>query len=186
MRLRASVPGGSVFLVEGTPEDPANALTEPFVEVRRVAGPEAPEPSAVGVLSTPAGEGHGEMPPSAPLDIPPAVRRRRPRRGPHDPHTPRPAGGPRVIGPLATVGYYEPWWMQILKSLVIFFVLFNLVPITLLAERKLLGRFQHRYGPNRVGPFGILQPIADIGKLHLQGAVPPAHVGRLAVHASRR
>jgi hypothetical protein len=60
-----------VFLVEGTPEDPANALTEPFVEVRRVAGPEAPEPSAVGVLSTPAGEGHGEMPPSAPLDIPP-------------------------------------------------------------------------------------------------------------------
>jgi NADH-quinone oxidoreductase subunit H len=70
-----------------------------------------------------------------------------------------------VIGPLATVGYYEPWWMQILKSLAIFFVLFNLVPITLVAERKLLGRFQHRYGPNRVGPFGILQPIADIGKL---------------------
>ncbi len=57
VRLRASVPGGSVFLVEGTSEDPANALTEPFVEVRRVAGPEAPEPSAVGVLSTPAGEG---------------------------------------------------------------------------------------------------------------------------------
>jgi NADH-quinone oxidoreductase subunit G len=72
VRLRAAVPGGSVFLAEGTPEDPANALTEPFVEVRRIAGPEAPEPSAVGVLSTPAGEGHAEMPPSAPLDIPPA------------------------------------------------------------------------------------------------------------------
>jgi NADH-quinone oxidoreductase subunit H len=39
------------------------------------------------------------------------------------------------------------------------------VPVVLLAERKILGRFQHRYGPNRVGPFGILQPIADIGKL---------------------
>jgi NADH-quinone oxidoreductase subunit H len=39
------------------------------------------------------------------------------------------------------------------------------VPIALLAERKLLGRFQYRYGPNRVGPFGALQPMADIGKL---------------------
>jgi NADH-quinone oxidoreductase subunit H len=35
----------------------------------------------------------------------------------------------------------------------------------LLAERKLLGRFQHRYGPNRVGPFGFAQPLADIIKL---------------------
>jgi NADH-quinone oxidoreductase subunit H len=66
---------------------------------------------------------------------------------------------------IAEVNYFEPWWMQIAKSLVIFFVLFNLVPIALLGERKILGRFQHRYGPNRVGPFGILQPIADIGKL---------------------
>jgi NADH-quinone oxidoreductase subunit H len=65
----------------------------------------------------------------------------------------------------AEVGYYEPWWMQILKALVIFAVVFQLVPIVLLAERKVLGRFQHRYGPNRVGPFGILQPMADIGKL---------------------
>src|SRR3954467_15499995 len=55
--------------------------------------------------------------------------------------------------------------MQILKALAIFLVLFQLVPIVLLAERKLLGRFQHRYGPNRVGPLGILQPMADIGKL---------------------
>src|SRR2546421_5033576 len=55
--------------------------------------------------------------------------------------------------------------MQIAKSLVIFFVVFNLIPVTLLLERKLLGRFQGRYGPNRVGPFGILQPLADIGKL---------------------
>src|SRR5688500_17331162 len=39
------------------------------------------------------------------------------------------------------------------------------VPIAMLAECKLHGRFQHRYGSNRVGPFGILQPIADIGKL---------------------
>ena len=65
----------------------------------------------------------------------------------------------------AEVGYYEPWWIQILKALVIFGVVFNFVPVALLAERKLLGRFQHRYGPNRVGPYGALQPIADIAKL---------------------
>jgi NADH-quinone oxidoreductase subunit H len=66
---------------------------------------------------------------------------------------------------LAEVGYYEPWWMQILKALAIFAVVFQIVPVALLAERKVLGRFQHRYGPNRVGPFGAMQPIADIGKL---------------------
>jgi len=66
---------------------------------------------------------------------------------------------------LAEVGYYEAWWIQLLKAVVIFAVVFQLVPIILLVERKLLGRFQHRYGPNRVGPFGILQPMADIGKL---------------------
>ncbi len=66
---------------------------------------------------------------------------------------------------LAEVGYYEAWWIQILKGVLIFAVVFQLVPVILLVERKLLGRFQHRYGPNRVGPFGMLQPMADIGKL---------------------
>jgi NADH-quinone oxidoreductase subunit H len=66
---------------------------------------------------------------------------------------------------LAEVGYYEAWWIQLLKAVLIFAVVFQLVPIILLVERKLLGRFQHRYGPNRVGPFGMLQPMADIGKL---------------------
>jgi NADH-quinone oxidoreductase subunit H len=44
-------------------------------------------------------------------------------------------------------------------------VALSLVPLVLIAERKLLGRFQSRYGPNRVGPFGMLQPLADILKL---------------------
>ncbi len=65
----------------------------------------------------------------------------------------------------AVVGYYEPWYVQIIKAIVIFAVGLQLVPMVLLIERKLLGRFQHRYGPNRVGPFGALQPLADIGKL---------------------
>ena len=67
--------------------------------------------------------------------------------------------------PLADVGYFEPWWIQILKSVVIFLVGLQLVPLVLMADRKLLGRFQMRYGPNRVGPFGALQPLADIVKL---------------------
>ncbi len=66
---------------------------------------------------------------------------------------------------LAAINYYEPWWAQILKTLVIFGIGFSLVPVALLAERKLLGRFQNRPGPNRVGVYGSLQPMADIGKL---------------------
>jgi NADH-quinone oxidoreductase subunit H len=38
------------------------------------------------------------------------------------------------------------------------------LPILVVYERKLLGRFQNRYGPNRVGPFGLLQPMAEIVK----------------------
>ena len=53
------------------PSKPANRLTEPLVQVRRVAGPAAPEPSAVPVQVAPAAEGLSEMPPSAPLPIPP-------------------------------------------------------------------------------------------------------------------
>ena len=67
--------------------------------------------------------------------------------------------------PLADVNYFEPWWIQIIKGIVIFAVGLQLVPVILIAERKLLGRFQGRYGPNRVGPFGVIQPIADILKL---------------------
>ncbi len=69
------------------------------------------------------------------------------------------------MGLPAVVGYYEPWWIQIIKAIVIFAVGLQLVPLVLIAERKLLGRFQARYGPNRVGPYGFLQPLADILKL---------------------
>jgi len=64
----------------------------------------------------------------------------------------------------ASVGYFEPWWVQIIKALVIFGVIFAILPILIIYERKLLGRFQNRYGPNRVGPFGLMQPLAEILK----------------------
>ncbi len=64
----------------------------------------------------------------------------------------------------STVGYYEPWYVQIIKGIAIFFVFLNLQPVIIVGERKILGRFQHRFGPNRVGPFGFLQPMAEIVK----------------------
>ena len=56
----------------------------------------------------------------------------------------------------------EVWWISLIKA----FVIVNLVMLafayTTWLERKLLGRMQNRYGPNRAGPFGLLQPIADL------------------------
>jgi hypothetical protein len=68
--LRAAVPSGSVFLVEGTHDQPANLLIDPLVEVRRVGG-DAEQPAATPAVATPAGEGYAEAPASAPLNIPP-------------------------------------------------------------------------------------------------------------------
>ncbi|MGK2878316.1 MAG: NADH-quinone oxidoreductase subunit NuoH [Solirubrobacterales bacterium] len=70
-----------------------------------------------------------------------------------------------MISTLATVGFEVSVWSQIIVSFLIFFVVFNMIPMVLLVERKVLGRFQGRYGPNRVGPFGMFQPIVDIVKL---------------------
>jgi NADH-quinone oxidoreductase subunit H len=69
-----------------------------------------------------------------------------------------------VIPRIADAFYYEAWWIQIVKALVIFGVAFAILPLLTIYERKLLGRFQGRYGPNRVGPFGVMQPLAEIVK----------------------
>jgi len=67
--------------------------------------------------------------------------------------------------PLADVGFAEASWIMVVKSILIFLGVFLIVPVLTVVERKLIGRFQHRYGPNRVGPGGALQPLADILKL---------------------
>jgi NADH-quinone oxidoreductase subunit H len=66
---------------------------------------------------------------------------------------------------LGDVSFAEASWIMIVKSIVIFVVILQIVPLILLLERKLLGRFQARYGPNRVGAFGLMQPLADVLKL---------------------
>jgi NADH-quinone oxidoreductase subunit H len=66
---------------------------------------------------------------------------------------------------LADVNFTESTGVMVLKSLVIFAVMFGILPLLTVLERKLIGRFQNRYGPNRVGPVGLMQPLADVGKL---------------------
>jgi NADH-quinone oxidoreductase subunit H len=74
---------------------------------------------------------------------------------------------------LADVNYFEPWWIQIVRSLLVFGVIFAILPVLTVYERKLLGRFQGRYGPNRVGPFGLLQPMAEIVKFAVKEPFRP-------------
>jgi NADH-quinone oxidoreductase subunit H len=74
---------------------------------------------------------------------------------------------------LANVAFFEPWWVQIVKGLAIFGVIFAVLPILIVYERKLLGRFQGRYGPNRVGPYGLMQPLAEIVKFAVKEPFRP-------------
>jgi NADH-quinone oxidoreductase subunit H len=59
----------------------------------------------------------------------------------------------------------EPWWISAIKAVVLVNVPLLAFAYTTLLERKLLGRMQLRYGPNQAGPYGLLQPFADLVKL---------------------
>jgi NADH-quinone oxidoreductase subunit H len=59
----------------------------------------------------------------------------------------------------------EPWWVSVIKSVIVINLVMGAFAYLTLAERKVMGRMQLRYGPNRAGPFGLLQPIADLMKL---------------------
>jgi NADH-quinone oxidoreductase subunit H len=68
----------------------------------------------------------------------------------------------------------EVWWVSLIKAGILINVLLLAFAYTTLLERKLLGRMQLRYGPNRAGPFGLLQPIADLVKLIRKESFFPA------------
>lgn len=80
--------------------------------------------------------------------------------------------------PDATLFGHDPWWLILAKSLGIFVFLLLTVLSAILIERKILGRMQLRFGPNRVGPHGLLQSLADGVKLALKEGLIPAGVDK--------
>ena len=75
------------------------------------------------------------------------------------------------------------WLVQVVSSLInifallaVFLTLFALMSVL---ERKILGRIQNRYGPNRVGPFGLLQPVADGIKMLIKEDIVPVRADKI-------
>jgi NADH-quinone oxidoreductase subunit H len=85
-----------------------------------------------------------------------------------------------LLAPLAGA---PDWVMQIASALInifgllgVFLTLFALISVL---ERKILGRMQNRYGPNRVGPFGLFQPVADGIKMLIKEDIVPARADKV-------
>ncbi len=66
--------------------------------------------------------------------------------------------------------------VSIIKILVVLFVLLTAVAYTVWLERKVVGHIQNRWGPTRVGPFGLLQPLADGLKFIFKEDLTPPYV----------
>ncbi|HZA10688.1 NADH-quinone oxidoreductase subunit NuoH [Mycobacterium sp.] len=73
---------------------------------------------------------------------------------------------------------HDPWWLVAAKAILIFVFLLLTVLAAILVERRVLARMQMRIGPNRVGPNGLLQSLADGVKLGLKEGIIPAGVDR--------
>jgi NADH-quinone oxidoreductase subunit H len=65
---------------------------------------------------------------------------------------------------------------SVIKSIFVLFVLLTSVAYTVWLERKVVGHMQNRWGPTRVGPFGLLQPAADGLKFLFKEDLTPPHV----------
>jgi NADH-quinone oxidoreductase subunit H len=80
-----------------------------------------------------------------------------------------------------TLSSFAPltWWIIAIKVLVIFLFLLLFQILMIWAERRIIGRMQNRPGPNRWGPFGLLQPVADALKLPLKEDIVPRQVDKV-------
>jgi len=71
------------------------------------------------------------------------------------------------------------FWIPLIKAIVVALLLLMGGAYATLWERKICARFQVRYGPNRTGPFGILQPLADAVKAIFKEEIVPGHVDKV-------
>jgi NADH-quinone oxidoreductase subunit H len=71
------------------------------------------------------------------------------------------------------------WWMVLLKVAIVFVFLLLTTIFMIWFERRVIGRMQNRPGPNRAGPWGLLQPVADALKLPLKEDIVPTTVDKL-------
>src|SRR5215470_18445997 len=69
--------------------------------------------------------------------------------------------------------------ITLIKTAVVFAVLMTTLAYLQWVERKVIGHIQLRMGPYRVGPHGLLQPLADVVKLITKEGVLPSHVNKL-------
>jgi len=83
---------------------------------------------------------------------------------------------------LSFLGHAPDWLVQVASGLIniaallaVFLTLFAAISVL---ERKILGRMQNRYGPNRVGPFGLLQPVADGIKMLIKEDIVPVRADK--------
>jgi NADH-quinone oxidoreductase subunit H len=70
----------------------------------------------------------------------------------------------------------DPLWISLVKAVAVFAFTLTLVPLLVLAERRISAWMQYRVGPNRVGPFGSMQPLADLVKMLFKEELRPAGV----------
>ncbi len=85
---------------------------------------------------------------------------------------------PLAVDDLSAFGR-DPWWLVLIKAVLIFVVLVLLTLFNIWWERRVVARMQHRIGPNVHGPFGLLQSLADGVKLALKEDIIPKAADRV-------